>query len=224
MLDDTDNYIKDNLQNIIDGKYDDKFSPDQLKMMLEMSFLYNHITVENGLTNNSILAITQDKVGFMWFGSGNGLIRYDGINFKTYKKNKTDINTLPGNYIISILSDSKNTLWIGSEFGLSIYNNRKDNVERITLENGVNPIIYSLLEDKEGKIWVGTSNGLYISIQNVNGEIKSFNKVKNNTIVGNIIRSIYQDKTGKILIGTNNRLTIMYKINGEYKYENFCRV
>jgi predicted neutral ceramidase superfamily lipid hydrolase len=47
MLDDTDNYIKDNLQNIIDGKFDDRFSPDQLKMMLEMSFLYNHITFEN---------------------------------------------------------------------------------------------------------------------------------------------------------------------------------
>lgn len=47
MLDDTDNYIKDNLQNIIDGKFDDKFSPEQLKMMLEMSFLYNHISVEN---------------------------------------------------------------------------------------------------------------------------------------------------------------------------------
>jgi len=47
MFDDTENYIKDNLQNIIDGKFDDKFSKEQLKMMLEMSFLYNHITVEN---------------------------------------------------------------------------------------------------------------------------------------------------------------------------------
>lgn len=47
MFDDTDNYIKDNLQNIIDGKFDDKFSSEQLKMMLEMSFLYNHITIEN---------------------------------------------------------------------------------------------------------------------------------------------------------------------------------
>jgi hypothetical protein len=47
MLDDTDNYIKDNLQNIIDGKFDDNFSKEQLKMMLEMSFLYNHISVEN---------------------------------------------------------------------------------------------------------------------------------------------------------------------------------
>jgi hypothetical protein len=47
MLDDTENYIKDNLENIIDGKFDDKFDKEQLKMMLEMSFLYNHITIEN---------------------------------------------------------------------------------------------------------------------------------------------------------------------------------
>ena len=47
MLDDTENYIKDNLQNILDGKFDDKFDKEQLKMMLEMSFLYNHISVEN---------------------------------------------------------------------------------------------------------------------------------------------------------------------------------
>jgi hypothetical protein len=46
MFDDTENYIKDNLQNIIDGKFDDKFNKEQLKMMLEMSFLYNHISVE----------------------------------------------------------------------------------------------------------------------------------------------------------------------------------
>lgn len=46
MLDDTENYIKDNLQNILDGKFNDKFETDQLKMMLEMSFLYNHISSE----------------------------------------------------------------------------------------------------------------------------------------------------------------------------------
>ena len=47
MFDDTENYIKDNLQNIIDGEFDDKFDKEQLKMMLEMSFLYNHIIFEN---------------------------------------------------------------------------------------------------------------------------------------------------------------------------------
>jgi hypothetical protein len=46
MLNDTENYIKDNLQNIINGKFDDNFSKEQLKMMLEMSFLYNHISFE----------------------------------------------------------------------------------------------------------------------------------------------------------------------------------
>ena len=57
MLDDTENYIKDNLQNILDGKFDDKFDKEQLKMMLEMSFLYNHITLEN----NSIVFRYDDK-------------------------------------------------------------------------------------------------------------------------------------------------------------------
>ena len=57
MLDDTENYIKDNLQNILDGKFNDKFETDQLKMMLEMSFLYNHITSEN----NSIVFRYDDR-------------------------------------------------------------------------------------------------------------------------------------------------------------------
>jgi len=57
MFDDTENYIKDNLQNIIDGKFDDKFSQEQLRMMLEMSFLYNHITVEN----NSVVFKYENK-------------------------------------------------------------------------------------------------------------------------------------------------------------------
>ena len=59
MLDDTDNYIKDNLQNILDGKFDDKFEPDQLKMMLEMSFLYNHININT--ENKSVFFRYDDK-------------------------------------------------------------------------------------------------------------------------------------------------------------------
>jgi hypothetical protein len=57
MLDDTDNYIKDNLQNIIDGNFDDKFDTEQLKMMLKLSFLYNHINIEN----NSVVFRYNDK-------------------------------------------------------------------------------------------------------------------------------------------------------------------
>jgi hypothetical protein len=59
MLDDTENYIKDNLQNILDGKFDDKFDKEQLKMMLEMSFLYNHININT--ENNSVVFRYDDK-------------------------------------------------------------------------------------------------------------------------------------------------------------------
>jgi hypothetical protein len=71
MLDDTDNYIKDNLQNIIDGKFDDKFDKEQLKMMLELSFLYNHISFEN------------DSVIF----------EYNGVKFKI-----SGISEIPGGF------------------------------------------------------------------------------------------------------------------------------
>jgi hypothetical protein len=71
MLDDTDNYIKDNLQNIIDGEFDDKFDKEQLKMMLELSFLYNHISFEN------------DSVIF----------EYNGVKFKI-----SGISEIPGGF------------------------------------------------------------------------------------------------------------------------------
>ena len=183
------------------------------KALLAQKVDFNHITVENGLSNNSILAITQDKVGFMWFGSRNGLNRYDGINFKTYQNIKNDIKSLPSNYIISILCDSKNTLWVGSEFGLSKYITKEDNFERITLENGSNAIIYCLLEDKEGNIWVGTSDGLYNNQKDKDSEKKIFKKVKNNLLIGTIIRSIYQDKNGKFLTRST--------INSNYIYHKY---
>ena len=71
MLNDTENYIKDNLQNIINGKFDDNFSKEQLKMMLEMSFLYNHISFEG------------DSVIF----------EYNGVKFKI-----SGISEIPGRF------------------------------------------------------------------------------------------------------------------------------
>ena len=87
-LNDTNLFIKDNLQNIIDGKFDDKFEPEQLKMMLEMSFLYNHITFDS----NSIL------------------FNYNDINYKVTGITEI-INSLPHNIdaeseIISIIKKS----------------------------------------------------------------------------------------------------------------------
>ena len=79
---------------------------------------FNHLTVENGLSHNAVLAITQDHRGFMWFGTQIGLNRYDGHQFKIYKLNRNDSCSISDNNILSLLPDSRNLLWIGTSNGL----------------------------------------------------------------------------------------------------------
>ena len=75
------------------------------------------------LSQNTITAIIQDKEGFMWLGSQDGLNRYDGYNFKIFKKNFQDSNSISENYIIELFEDSDRDLWVGtSDSGIVLYN------------------------------------------------------------------------------------------------------
>jgi ligand-binding sensor domain-containing protein len=78
---------------------------------------FNHLTVEDGLSNNKVNTITQDKTGFIWFGTEDGLSRFDGYNFKIYRHDPSDSNTLSNNSIWALLEDSKGNIWIGTKDG-----------------------------------------------------------------------------------------------------------
>ncbi|HSL87819.1 MAG TPA: two-component regulator propeller domain-containing protein, partial [Ignavibacteriaceae bacterium] len=69
------------------------------------SITFNHLTVEDGLSNNKVNTITQDKTGFIWFGTEDGLSRFDGYNFKIYRHDPSDSNTLSNNSIWALLED-----------------------------------------------------------------------------------------------------------------------
>ncbi|MGN6508536.1 MAG: ligand-binding sensor domain-containing protein, partial [Chitinophaga sp.] len=79
---------------------------------------FNHLTVENGLSHNSVLAIAQDARGFMWYGTRYGLNRYDGQRFRIYQSRQGDTAGLSENLILSLFADSKKTLWVGTAVGL----------------------------------------------------------------------------------------------------------
>lgn len=122
---------------------------------------FNHLTVENGLSNNSVLSIIQDGQGFMWYGTRYGLNRYDGQRFKIYKGGINDEGLF--DYMVNCLFvDAGKALWAGSPNGLNKYNAEKDVFDRITLDP-VPPgsrAINCMLEDHRGRMWVGTSSGL----------------------------------------------------------------
>ncbi len=111
-----------------------------------------------GLSSNSQKCITQDKEGFIWIGTEDGLNRFDGYTFKIYRKNPLDSASLRSNIISCLFTDSEGTLWVGTySGGLSRYNKENDNF--YTFPNLVGSNINTLAEDKSHRIWIGSSVG-----------------------------------------------------------------
>jgi len=127
---------------------------------LAQNLTFRQLTVENGLSQNAVMSISQDKLGFMWYGTRYGLNRYDGIHFKTYKNIPGNTTSIPDNIINALLTDKDGTLWIGTLAGLCRYNNETDNFERITLTPDANQYVACLYEDAQQQLWVGTNYGL----------------------------------------------------------------
>lgn len=119
---------------------------------------FEHISSENGLSQNVVTCILQDKRGFMWFGTQYGLNRFDGYVFKKYKNNPKDPSTLPANIVALIYEDSSGNFWIGTEGGgLSLFNHEKDTFIRFPYKNDSDPnpgtsidSIMTFHEDRDG--------------------------------------------------------------------------
>ncbi len=73
---------------------------------------FSHLTEKDGLTNNTVRCITQDAEGFMWFGTDNGLNRFDGYRIKQFYHKPADTNSLVNNQVMQIVSDKKNNVWV----------------------------------------------------------------------------------------------------------------
>ena len=88
---------------------------------------FNHLTVDDGLSQSSVTCILQDSKGFIWFGTQDGLNRYDGYNFKVFKNNPSDSTSLTNNFIFSIYEDQTGTLYFETQGGtLHRYNPRSE--------------------------------------------------------------------------------------------------
>ena len=125
---------------------------------------FTHLTSYDGLSDNRINSILQDRRGFMWFATEDGLNRYDGNTFVVYKNNSDDPNTLSANLIQNLIEDGHGNLWIGTWGGL---NKLDPTTERFThyRYNPDNPNsisddrVKSLARDSRGYLWVGTVDG-----------------------------------------------------------------
>ncbi len=131
------------------------------------SLVFEQIFLEHGLSQSIVKSILQDKEGFIYFGTEDGLNRFDGYTFTVMRNNPDDPNSLSYNDINSICIDAEGNIWIGTfNSGLNKYNPYTKKIITISHYdyNDTNTIshdnINSICADSSGIIWVGTDNGL----------------------------------------------------------------
>ena len=171
--------------------------------------LFNSITIDDGLSQNTILALEQDSRGFMWIGTYNGLNRYDGNNFKYYEINFSDSNSISNNKIHALVEDLDQFLWIGTSFGLNRFDPKTEKFKRFfhnpSDENSiVGDFIRTLFIDSEGTLYIGTEfSGLSVLKRGSNKFINyKTNPLNKNSLSHNNVSSIFEDSKGNIWIGT----------------------
>jgi ligand-binding sensor domain-containing protein len=183
--------------------------------VLSQNIRFDHLTNENGLSQNSVNYILQDRRGFIWIGTADGLNRYDGVNFRVYRHNAYDSNSLSTNTVIKMHEDKLGYIWVATYMGgLSRYDPGKDNFTVFRHnDNDTNSISFdqvaSICEDKDSNLWILTNTGFDKYDRKNNKFIHLF---KRNT--GNPICVVLIDKNDNLSIGFINREVMVYKIQG----------
>lgn len=126
----------------------------------EKSLQFSHLRSEDGLSQNAVYAIEQDEYGFIWFGTYDGLDRWDGHRFKRYRHDPFDKNTLISNTIQYLHFDYSGDLWIGTSRGICKLDAVTDKVKRFPLD-GEDFNVYGLYEDFSGTIWTWSRDKLF---------------------------------------------------------------
>lgn len=183
---------------------------NQIPFDLSRSVSFEHLTLEDGLSQSTINAILQDHEGFMWFGTQDGLNRYDGYEFTVFKHNSSANDSLSANTILTLYEDSSGTLWIGADGGglnrfdrdqETFVHYRNDPADATSLGNDV---VTAITEDQQGNIWIGTSKGLE-QFDRITNEFSHYpNKIDSISSAEGTdhITVIHQAADGRLWIGT----------------------
>jgi signal transduction histidine kinase/ligand-binding sensor domain-containing protein/CheY-like chemotaxis protein len=161
-------------------------------------YTHNVWTSENGLPQNSILAITQTQDGYLWLGTEEGLVRFDGVTFTVFDKTNTE--EMKHNYVYVLYEDREGSLWIGTQGGLNRFKDGK--FTNFTTKDGLSSdIVYSLYEDKEESLWIGTRGGLN---RFKDGKFSSY--TTKDGLSNNGVLSMCEDREGNLWLGAGDGL------------------
>ena len=172
--------------------------------------MFERLSIEDGLSQSVVTSILQDKAGFIWIGTMDGLNRFDGYEFLIFRNDPEDTGSLTDNFIITLFSDSRGHLWIGTGKGLNRYNPRTGRFDRY-LSDPNDPsslsdnMIQAICEDRDGHLWIGTRSGLN-RLDPASGKIIRYlnHSADPANLSDNYVGAVLEDREGRLWIGTAN--------------------
>ena len=177
------------------------------------SFNFKNITIEDGLSQSTVETIYQDSKGYIWIGTNDGLDRYNGYEFKHYKHDKYDKNSIANNYIVDIIEDKNGYIWVSTIVGLSRINPDKDEIKNYYSKedsgNLSNSNLWQILCTKDNRLIASTIDGLNVYDKNKD----KFTRIlyKEGELPSQYIYSLEEDINGHIWVGTDNGLVELDK-------------
>lgn len=169
--------------------------------------LFGHISTEDGLPHNTVRAITQDRQGFIWIGTRDGLARYDGIDFKVFKHDRDNPDSITDNHIRAIVADPSGVLWVGTENDgfnrfdpetekFTPYRHDPDDPKGLSKAN-----VFGLYQDRKGMLWIGLNDG---HLNRFDPTSETFTHYIGTDAIGNSrIYEIYGDEAGMLWLITD---------------------
>ncbi len=171
---------------------------------------FEHLTTELELPHNTVYAILQDQKGFMWLGTEDGLVKYDGSRMTLYKHDPRDSTSLPDSWVTAIQEDQSGTLWVGTRYGgLAALDRKTDRFTRYPYDTSdpkeglKSHNVRVLHEDNSGTLWIGTQKGLS-KIDRASGTFTHYEHDPSDphSLSSNNVYCLFEDRTGMLWIGT----------------------
>lgn len=175
----------------------------------ERTVRFQHLTLEDGLPQNMVDCILQDRQGFMWFGTWNGLCRYDGYRFESFNSETDGIN----NFIQALQEDAFGNIWLGTREGVFRYRYDRQVFEKITIEAGSdeNASIHSIIKGTGNTLLIGSGKAIWeVEVLNEPGEFRVVQTCRVGEILeGKAINALLLTSDGTRWIGTDQGVSVL---------------
>ena len=177
------------------------------QVFVDPAFTYDHWTAEDGLPVNSVNQIIQSKEGYIWFGTNDGLVRFDGIRFKVYKS--AEYEGLPSNRIVNLVETPDSTIWMKTDRA-ELVRFKNDEFRHLTEQDGLNGgRVHTLHLDDNGTLWIGASKGISTY---ENGRLTPFHP----DIITEQVAKIYVNRKGVLWYKDDESLQL-FRFDGNAK-------